>query len=43
MRKVLCDKKKGAWTKEEDEKLIDYIQTHGEAGCWRSLPQAAGL
>lgn len=33
---------KGAWSKEEDEKLIDYIRTHGE-GCWRTLPQAAGL
>ncbi|PIA33515.1 hypothetical protein AQUCO_04100154v1 [Aquilegia coerulea] len=36
------DKNKGAWSKQEDDKLIDYIQAHGE-GCWRSLPQAAGL
>ncbi|KAI9174890.1 hypothetical protein LWI28_024169 [Acer negundo] len=47
MRKPCCKKKetsyyKGAWTKQEDQKLIDYIQKHGE-GCWRSLPQAAGL
>ncbi|XP_022737265.1 myb-related protein Zm38-like [Durio zibethinus] len=45
MRKPCCEKKetnKGAWSKLEDQKLIDYIQKHGE-GCWRSLPQAAGL
>nr|QHI01469.1 R2R3-MYB transcription factor [Magnolia wufengensis] len=45
MRKPCCDKQdtnKGAWTKQEDQKLIDYIRSHGE-GCWRSLPQAAGL
>ncbi|KAJ8641875.1 hypothetical protein MRB53_018569 [Persea americana] len=45
MRKPCCDKQdtnKGAWSKQEDQKLIDYIQTHGEGG-WRSLPQAAGL
>ncbi|KAG2320979.1 hypothetical protein Bca52824_014192 [Brassica carinata] len=33
---------KGAWTKEEDQLLVDYIRKHGE-GCWRSLPRAAGL
>ncbi|URE36565.1 Myb-like DNA-binding domain [Musa troglodytarum] len=33
---------KGAWTKEEDDRLIAYIRAHGE-GCWRSLPKAAGL
>nr|AFH03064.1 R2R3-MYB transcription factor MYB12 [Epimedium sagittatum] len=45
MRKPCCDqqdKNKGAWSKQEDQKLIDYIQLNGE-GCWRSLPQAAGL
>ncbi|KAI5562170.1 hypothetical protein BDE02_15G036500 [Populus trichocarpa] len=45
MRKPCCDKQytnKGAWSQQEDQKLIDYIQKHGE-GCWRSLPQAAGL
>nr|QHG11486.1 R2R3-MYB transcription factor 58 [Taxus chinensis] len=36
------DRNKGAWTKEEDERLVHYIQSHGE-GCWRSLPRAAGL
>lgn len=33
---------KGAWSKQEDQKLIDYIQKHGE-GCWNSLPKVAGL
>ncbi|KAJ8531045.1 hypothetical protein K7X08_025776 [Anisodus acutangulus] len=33
---------KGAWTKEEDQRLVNYIRAHGE-GCWRSLPKAAGL
>uniref|UniRef100_A0A6N2N7B6 Uncharacterized protein n=2 Tax=Salix viminalis TaxID=40686 RepID=A0A6N2N7B6_SALVM len=45
MRKPCCDKQgnnKGAWSVQEDQKLIDYIKTHGE-GCWRSLPVAAGL
>ncbi|KAG6672969.1 hypothetical protein I3843_16G087500 [Carya illinoinensis] len=45
MRKPCCEKEgknKGAWSKQEDQKLIDYIRKHGE-GCWRSLPDAAGL
>ncbi|CAN6451698.1 unnamed protein product [Victoria cruziana] len=45
MRRPCCEKQetnKGAWTKQEDQILIDYIRKHGE-GCWRSLPQAAGL
>ncbi|KAK2986732.1 hypothetical protein RJ640_010957 [Escallonia rubra] len=45
MRKPCCEKQdtnKGAWTKQEDQKLVDYIRTHGE-GCWRTLPKAAGL
>ncbi|XP_047321943.1 myb-related protein 308-like [Impatiens glandulifera] len=44
-RSPCCEKahtNKGAWTKEEDDRLITYIRTHGE-GCWRSLPKAAGL
>ncbi|XP_010431803.1 PREDICTED: transcription repressor MYB4-like [Camelina sativa] len=44
-RSPCCEKahtNKGAWTKEEDERLIAYIKAHGE-GCWRSLPKAAGL
>ncbi|XP_010547741.1 PREDICTED: transcription factor MYB34-like [Tarenaya hassleriana] len=34
--------KKGAWTAEEDQKLIAYVQEHGEGG-WRTLPEKAGL
>ncbi|KAK8648500.1 hypothetical protein V6N13_129251 [Hibiscus sabdariffa] len=34
--------KKGPWTAEEDQKLIDYIQKHGH-GRWRTLPKNAGL
>ncbi|KAK6923667.1 SANT/Myb domain [Dillenia turbinata] len=44
-RSPCCEKahtNQGAWTKEEDEKLINYIRAHGE-GCWRSLPKASGL
>ncbi|KAI3824829.1 hypothetical protein L1987_06300 [Smallanthus sonchifolius] len=44
-RSPCCEKShtnKGAWTKEEDDRLIAYIKAHGE-GCWRSLPKAAGL
>ncbi|XP_071717449.1 myb-related protein 308-like [Rutidosis leptorrhynchoides] len=44
-RSPCCEKahtNKGAWTKEEDDRLIAYIRSHGE-GCWRSLPKAAGL
>ncbi|KAL0920727.1 hypothetical protein M5K25_009890 [Dendrobium thyrsiflorum] len=44
-RSPCCEKahtNKGAWTREEDERLIAHIRTHGE-GSWRSLPKAAGL
>ncbi|XP_065007256.1 myb-related protein 308-like [Musa acuminata AAA Group] len=44
-RAPCCEKahtNKGTWTKEEDQRLISYVRTHGE-GCWRSLPKAAGL
>ncbi|XVF70419.1 hypothetical protein PTKIN_Ptkin11bG0160100 [Pterospermum kingtungense] len=40
-----CEKnglKKGPWTAEEDQKLIDYIKVHGH-GRWRTLPKNAGL
>ncbi|KAJ1376528.1 SANT/Myb domain [Sesbania bispinosa] len=40
-----CDKhgvRKGAWTPEEDEALVEYIKKHGH-GSWRSLPKHAGL
>ncbi|KAL0890505.1 hypothetical protein Bca101_014488 [Brassica carinata] len=32
--------KKGAWTPEEDQKLIAYLQLRGEGG-WRTLPEKA--
>ncbi|KAK4382106.1 Transcription factor [Sesamum angolense] len=44
-RKPCCDKKglkKGPWTPEEDEKLVEYINKNGH-GSWRSLPKLAGL
>ncbi|KAK7362961.1 hypothetical protein VNO77_05086 [Canavalia gladiata] len=44
-RAPCCDKnglKKGPWTPEEDQKLMDYIQKHG-CGNWRILPKNAGL
>ncbi|GAV67420.1 Myb_DNA-binding domain-containing protein [Cephalotus follicularis] len=44
-RAPCCEKnglKKGPWTSEEDQKLIDYIQKHGY-GNWRTLPKNAGL
>lgn len=33
--------KKGPWTADEDQKLVDYIQKHGH-GRWRTLPKNAG-
>ncbi|KAF8115007.1 hypothetical protein N665_0030s0055 [Sinapis alba] len=44
-RSPCCEKnglKKGPWTSEEDQKLLDYIQKHGY-GNWRTLPKNAGL
>lgn len=44
-RTPCCDKKglkKGPWTPEEDELLVNYIKTNGH-GSWRSLPKLAGL
>ena len=43
-RTPCCDKdgvKKGPWTPEEDQKLIDYIQKYGPCN-WRTLPKKAG-
>ncbi|XP_077210438.1 transcription factor MYB30-like [Tasmannia lanceolata] len=45
VRAPCCDKmglKKGPWTQEEDQILIDYIQKYGH-GNWRALPKQAGL
>jgi myb proto-oncogene protein len=44
-RAPCCEKnglKKGPWTPDEDQKLIDYIQKHGY-GNWRTLPKNAGM
>ncbi|CAN1854467.1 Transcription factor MYB102 [Linum perenne] len=44
-RSPCCEKnglKKGPWTSEEDDKLMDYIRVHGY-GNWRTLPKNAGL
>ncbi|XP_047306223.1 transcription factor MYB41-like [Impatiens glandulifera] len=44
-RSPCCDKnglKKGPWTTEEDQKLVNYINLHGP-GNWRALPKDAGL
>ncbi|XP_065026534.1 transcription factor MYB93-like [Musa acuminata AAA Group] len=44
-RPPCCDEsgiKKGPWTPEEDQKLIQYIQKNGH-GSWRALPKLAGL
>lgn len=43
-RSPCCEKvglKKGPWTPEEDQKLMDYIEKNG-CGSWRALPTKAG-
>ncbi|KAJ8761249.1 hypothetical protein K2173_001305 [Erythroxylum novogranatense] len=34
--------KRGLWSPEEDEKLLNYITTHGH-GSWSTVPKLAGL
>ncbi|KAJ3676905.1 hypothetical protein LUZ60_002629 [Juncus effusus] len=44
-RSPCCDEnglKKGPWTPEEDQRLVDYITKNGH-GSWRTLPKLAGL
>ncbi|XP_028776582.1 transcription factor MYB53 [Neltuma alba] len=44
-RSPCCDEiglKKGPWTPEEDQKLVNFIQEHGHRS-WRALPKLAGL
>ncbi|GJR92537.1 transcription factor MYB41-like protein [Tanacetum coccineum] len=44
-RAPCCEKtglKRGPWTQEEDQLLVDYIKNNGH-GSWRSLPKLAGL
>ncbi|XP_009789695.1 transcription factor MYB41-like [Nicotiana sylvestris] len=36
------DLKKGPWTEDEDEKLIDYIKKYGHTN-WQLIPRKAGL
>ncbi|XP_059067477.1 transcription factor RAX3-like [Cryptomeria japonica] len=46
VRAPCCDKatvKKGPWCDEEDSKLKAYIEQHGTADNWRSLPHKIGL
>lgn len=33
--------RKGLWSPEEDDKLLNYITKHGH-GCWSSVPKLAG-
>lgn len=35
--------RKGAWTADEDEKLVSFIRRNNGHGSWRTLPQLAGL
>ncbi|XP_057454585.1 transcription factor MYB17-like [Lotus japonicus] len=46
-RKPCCDDKiglkRGPWTSEEDEALVNFIKKNGGHGSWRSLPKLAGL
>ena len=40
-----CHKKKlrrGLWSPEEDEKLMNHIAKYGH-GCWSSVPKLAGM
>nr|APR73324.1 AaMIXTA-like3 [Artemisia annua] len=46
VRAPCCEKaglKRGPWTQEEDDILVDYINKNGGPGNWRSLPKLAGL
>ncbi|CAL9158913.1 unnamed protein product [Musa hybrid cultivar] len=45
VRAPCCEKmglKKGPWTTEEDQVLVDYVHRYGHAN-WRALPKQAGL
>ncbi|CAL9155494.1 transcription factor MYB4 [Musa acuminata AAA Group] len=33
---------RGAWTAEEDQKLVEYVRAHGDKN-WRTLPAKAGI
>lgn len=38
---IMGDLKKGAWTHEEDIKLVTYIKRYGISN-WRQMPKLAG-
>jgi myb proto-oncogene protein len=43
-RRPCCDKvglKRGTWSVEEDQKLMNFILGNG-IKCWRNVPQLAG-
>lgn len=45
-RTPCCDKsglKRGPWTADEDELLVNYINKNKGHGSWRALPKLAGL
>lgn len=46
-RTPCCDNKmglkKGPWTSEEDEVLVNFIKKNGGHGSWRSLPKITGF
>ncbi|KAJ1697721.1 hypothetical protein LUZ63_006233 [Rhynchospora breviuscula] len=45
-RNASCQQKqklrKGLWSPDEDEKLLNYITKHGH-GCWSAIPKLSGL
>lgn len=46
VRAPCCDKsnvKKGPWSPDEDNTLINYIHKHGTGGNWITLPRKAGF
>ncbi|XP_012446769.1 transcription factor RAX3 [Gossypium raimondii] len=46
VRAPCCDKsnvRKGPWSPDEDNTLVNYIHKHGTGGNWITLPRKAGL
>ncbi|XP_051117596.1 transcription factor MYB20-like [Andrographis paniculata] len=47
MGKGYCEeeirRKKGAWSAEEDTKLINFMLSNPQFSCWRDVPKLAGL
>lgn len=40
-KKACCEQEQRAWSSDEDEILVNYVQVHGERN-WRDLPIRAG-